>query len=202
MRRVTSSVSGKTPTRARVFGKRNAAAARGAAAALPPPPSIPWQEAWPEVDGAEGRPRIVPRSGTAAILAGLVVGFCLAGLDITRAAVPDPALAPLIGLVAPDGIGTTSALPAMIVLSLFSGARIAAMTLLLSHRLLHGAGWTSHAAYALGGAAAAAAYAGVVMAFGHPPVHGWILDVAAGGGAGFFYRMFAGARPEPAKTSG
>ncbi|WP_158807419.1 hypothetical protein [Beijerinckia sp. L45] len=188
-----------TPT----FGKRNRASAAPRQNLAPTPAAgpavaIPDQAAFfaaarQEIDPPDTRRKIVPRSFRAALLAGLVVAFCLAGLDITKAAAVDPALEPLLkmsGLLANIG----QALPYMIALSLLSGARTAATTLLIAHRLLAWRGESGYLAYAAGGAAAAAVWTVLVLVLlGHAPTHGWVLDIAAGAGAGFFYRMFAGA---------
>jgi hypothetical protein len=185
------------PPSSPTFGKRNRTPPR-------PAPSIPaavavadqaafFATARRDVEETDERPRIVPRSFRAALLAGLVVGFCLAGLDVTHGVATDAALDPL--LKASGLLGDVEkALPWMIALSLLSGARTAAATLLISHRLLAWAGQSTHFAYAAGGAAVAAVYAALVGALGHPSHHGWIIDLAAGAGAGFFYRMFAGAK--------
>lgn len=181
------------------FGKRNRT--RPALRPLPDPVAVAvvdqaafFAAARQDFDAEDSRAKIVPRSFRAAMLAGLVVAFCLAGLDITKAAAVDPALDPLLQMSGLAGsIG--QALPYMIGLSLLSGARTAATTLLIAHRLLAWAGQSSHLAYALGGAAIAATWAALVfMLLGHAPTHGWGLDIAAGAGAGFFYRMFAGAK--------
>ena len=192
------------PSPSPTFGRRNRPSAPPRLPASPSAPAAPdrpavFAEARLDVEAAgDTSHRVVPRSFRAALLAGLVVAFCLAGLDITRAAAIDPALDPLLkrsGLLGDVG----QALPYMIALSLLSGARTAATTLLIAHRLLAWSGRSSHLAYAVGGALVAALWAAfVVVLLGHTPTHGLLLDVAAGGGAGFLYRMFAGAtRAEP-----
>ena len=191
------------PASPRTFGKRNRASPAPrptpAAASAAPPPAVADHAAFfaaarHEVEAPDTRPKIVPRSFRAALLAGLVVAFCLAGLDITKAAALDPALDPLLQMSGLAGsIG--QALPYMIALSLLSGARTAATTLLIAHRLLAWGGQSSHLAYAAGGAAVAALWTVLIFVLlHHAPTHGWILDIVAGAGAGFFYRMFAGAK--------
>jgi hypothetical protein len=186
------------PSTSPPFGKRNRPSAPPRRPASSAPAAAPDQAAVfaavpSTVEEHDTSRRVVPRSFRAALLAGLVVAFCLAGLDITRAAAVDPALDPLLkmsGLLGDVG----QALPYMIALSLLSGARTAATTLLIAHRFLAWSGRSSHLAYAAGGAVTAALWAAlVVVLLRHTPTHGWLLDVAAGGGAGFFYRMFAGA---------
>ena len=143
----------------------------------------------------DGRPLAVPRSFRAAFLAGLVVGCCLAGLDATQA---DAAVRHLAGLL-PDG--APPLLPVVILLGLFGGARAAATNLLVSHWVLRRLGWTSHVAYAASGGAVAACVALLIeralqsgaLETSMFQGHGIAIDVAAGAGAGFFYRVFAGA---------
>jgi hypothetical protein len=180
------------------FGKRNRPSAPpllpvSSVAAAAPDQGAFFAMARPDLEAPDTARKVVPRSFRAALLAGLVVAFCLAGLDIPRAAAVDPALDPLLkmsGLLGDVG----QALPYMIALSLLSGARTAATTLLIAHRFLAWSGRSSHLAYAAGGAVVAALWAVlVVVLLGHTPTHGLMLDIAAGGGAGFFYRMFAGA---------
>ena len=185
------------PTQPAVFGKRNAPrssrtkAADGAsieAAAI-------FAAARAETtDAADARPSVVPRSFTAAFLAGLVVGCSLAGFDVTgRAGASRVAtVAALFG----THVDTTALTPALVLLGLLGGARAGAITMMLVHTLLDRARHTGHAAYAMGGAAASACLASALwFGFAHPPAHGWLIECLAGGGAGFFYRVFAGARP-------
>ena len=186
------------PSTSPPFGKRNRPSAPPRLPASPDAAAAPDQVAIfaavpSTIEEHDISRRVVPRSFRAALLAGLVVAFCLAGLDITRAAAVDPALDPLLKMSGLHG-NVGQALPYMIALSLLSGARTAATTLLIAHRLLAWSGRSSHLAYATGGAVTAALWAAlVVVLLRHTPTHGWLLDVAAGGGAGFFYRMFAGA---------
>lgn len=187
------------PTPAPSFGKRNAPrrvppAASGVPAIAPAHAAFFAQLRVESRDDDE-RPRVVPRSFRAALLAGLVVGFCLAGLDATQA---DTTLRHVAGLV-PGG--APKLLPVVILFGLLGGARAAATNLLVSHWLLRRLGWSGHIAYAAGGGAVAAGVALVVQGlagsgFVEPSLlhgHGVALDVAAGVGAGFFYRVFAGA---------
>ena len=143
--------------------------------------------------------REVPRSFRAALLAGLVVGCCLAGLDVTKAGETLRALSS--GLLTSDA--TPRLVPVVVVLGLLGGARAAATSLLIAHAGLRRLGLTTHLAYAVGGAAvvgalsyftAALAQAGLFDA-GLLPSHALAIDVAAGAGTGFFYRVFAGSRP-------
>ncbi|MCX8255212.1 membrane protein of unknown function [Beijerinckiaceae bacterium RH CH11] len=141
--------------------------------------------------------RVVPRSFRAAFLAGLVVGCCLAGLDVTNAGETLRALTS--GLL--PGDATPKLVPVVVLLGLAGGARAAATSLLLAHGMLRRLALTHHVAYALGGAAVAGAlsYLTALVAqtglldAGLLPSHGLAIDTAAGAGAGFFYRVFAGS---------
>ena len=181
---------------AQPFGRRNVAPARplpsaAAGSNYPAVPPVPHGESDAEERAAEDE-LAVPRSFLAALLAGLAVGFCLVGLDIGHAGAVDPMLQPLFRQVGAD---PRQALPYTITLGLLTGARTAATTLLVAHRLLAGARLTGFAAYAAGGALVAAAWAMFAQALGHAPAHGWPLDLLAGAAAGALYRLFAGARP-------
>lgn len=141
----------------------------------------------------DSRALVVPRSYKAAFLAGLVVGCALVGFSVTGAPTTDPFAE--IGQAFGTSIDTRGALPVVLLLGLFGGARAAAMTVLPVHGLLTKVEQTSHAAYAAGGALAAVALAGVLLlVLGHAPAHGWPVEIAAGAGCGFLYRVFAGAR--------
>jgi hypothetical protein len=130
----------------------------------------------------------VPRSLRAALLAGLCVGFFSAALNITATPSLGKELAPLLGDAALP-------LPAIsILLGLWSAARTSMMSLLVTQRILNYFGRTQHIAYALGGATTALAYAGVIHLLGPGlPHHGFGVEFITGLGAGFFYRLFAGA---------
>ena len=180
------------------FGKRNAPRPTGQAtprAVLQPEHAALFAVIRAETYDNDERPVAVPRSVRAALLAGLVVGFCLAGLDATRA---DATLRRLAGLV-PGG--APQMLPVVILLGLFGGARAAAANLLFSHWLLRRMGWSGHLAYTVGGGMVAACVATLTRGLIDDGLiepdmlrgHGWAVDVAAGAGAGFFYRVFAGS---------
>ncbi len=196
-----------TRSPASTFGKRNAATPTRANVAPPAPGQAAvvaeaafFAEARREIATRDAPARVVPVSVRAAVLAAIVVSCFLVSLDIGKTASVDPALTPLLEM---EGLkdAAAKAMPAMILLSLVGGVRIAAATLLIAHRLLAWAGQTSPVAYAIGGAALTVAYAGALMALTHqPPTHGWLVDLAAGAGSGFFYRMFAGAGPEDSKV--
>lgn len=196
-------MSAVSPSPSPVFGKRNARVASPAAPAAPAVSAGPdhaafFAETRREIAEDDTRPLVVPRSFRAAILAGLAVGFCLAGLDVTRA---NETLRHLSGLLS-VGDDTARLLPVVILLALLGGARAAATNLLISHSLLRRVGWTGHAAYAFGGGAVAAGLSLLALALiqggfldaAMTPTHDWPIDAAAGAGAGFFYRVFAGAR--------
>ena len=149
---------------------------------------------------AAARPAAVPRSAKAAFLAGLVVGCGLAGFDVTGTAglaklhaVTD-ALSGHLGVTVDTGVlNPTVLVPATMLLGLLGGARAAAMTVLPVHWLLARAGWTGHGAYAAGGAGATTLVAAaLLLALGQAPVHGWMVEVAAGAACGVLYRVFAG----------
>jgi hypothetical protein len=145
----------------------------------------------------DDRPVVVNRSLKAAFLAALAIGCCLAGFDVSGQG----------GFARLDGVATMLGLqfdpqyllPGLILLGLVGGARTASMTILIVHGVLKAMDETSLLAYALGGAAAAALFSvSLLVLFAHPPAHGWAIDLAAGAGSGFFYRIFAGSkRVEP-----
>ena len=151
-----------------VFGKRSAAPSRGAVRAAP---------AAREEQESEVRPRAVPRSFRAALLAGLVVGCCLAGLDATQAGATLHALSH--GALSIEA--APRMLPLVIALALYGGARAAATSLLVAHAVLR--------------RLAQAGFLDASLA-----THGLAFDVAASLGAGFLYRVFAGAALVEAET--
>ena len=181
-----------------VFGKRSAPRFTPARAVPEPDHAAFFAAARAETTEAT-RERAVPRSFRAALLAGLVVGCCLAGLDATHAGETLRALT--VGLVSAET--APKLVPVVILLGLWGGARAAATSLLVAHAVLRRCGLTTHLAYAAGGAmvAAAVSLAGLALAqtglVGAEalPSHGLALDALAGAGAGFFYRVFAGAAP-------
>ena len=185
------------------FGRRSAPVGRVRTAAPSPAASAQDHAAFFAAARAEiedtPRERAVPRSFRAALLAGLVVGCCLAGLDVTRANETLHALSD--GLLSSDA--APRLVPVVILLGLYGGARAAATSLLVAHAILRRIGLTGHLAYAAGGAIVASALSLVTAAVaqagwfdsGLLPSHGLAIDVAAGAGAGFFYRVFAGAAP-------
>jgi hypothetical protein len=161
------------------------------AAALMPSPADA------EADERRAR-RTVPYSLRAGLLAGLVVSLMQAGLVIVAAKAQSASLA---GLAAMTGVSPQDMLPLVVAGSLLDGAQATGFTVLTAHSVLKRFAVTGHAAYALGGAAAAAVYAvgALLLGFG-APAHGWAIELATGLGAGFFYRVFAGAasRARPA----
>lgn len=149
-------------------------------------------------DAREDRRLVVPRSFKAAFLAGLVVGCALAGFDVTAAetpATPAPFATIAAALGSPMDTSPMNLAPATILIGLFGGARIAATTMIVVHTLLNWADCSSRTAYAIGGAAVSAAVsAALLVALGHPPAHGWVIELAAGAAGGLLYRVFAGRR--------
>ncbi|MDR3461816.1 MAG: hypothetical protein P4L76_05830 [Beijerinckiaceae bacterium] len=184
---------------AREFGKRQPV--RRTVPAPKPPLVVPVEQAAVFAtirqelgDVIPAQLREVPRSFSAAILAGLVTGFFLVGLDIGQPVPADAALQPLLERAGIDDIAGR-AQPYMIALSLLGGARAAASALLIAHRLLARVGQTSLAAYTLGGAGINLLCADLFFAVGGiPPRHGWPVEIAAGAAAGLFYRLFAGTK--------
>ncbi|HWG04733.1 MAG TPA: hypothetical protein VG271_06950, partial [Beijerinckiaceae bacterium] len=129
-------------------------------------------------------------SWRAGMLAGLVVSFLQAG-TIVAGSKADATLAGVASLV---GIDAQMTVPLVIAGSLLNSAQTIAFTIFISHRLLQRYALTSHVAYALGGAAAAAVCAAAWLALGFgAPEHGWTIEIATGLAAGALYRLFAGA---------
>jgi hypothetical protein len=133
----------------------------------------------------------VPTSWRAGLLAGLVVSLMQAGTVIIEAKAQSASLS---GLAAMTGVSPHTMLPLVVAGSLLDGAQTTGFTILTAHWVLKRFVVTGHVAYALGGAAAAAVYAvgALLLGFG-APAHGWAIELATGLGAGFFYRVFAGA---------
>ena len=180
------------------FGKRNAPRpARSAIAVAAPAPEHAafFAEVRADIRDDDQRPVAVPRSFRAALLAGLVVGSCLAGLDATKADMTLRHLGALMPGAAPR------MLPMVILFGLFEGARAAAANLLGAHWVLRRIGWSGHFAYAVGGGVVAAGVATLTQGLIDQGLiepemlrtNGLGLDIAAGAGAGFFYRVFAGS---------
>jgi hypothetical protein len=153
------------------------------AASLMPPALAP--------ESAERRAGAVPTSWRAGLLAGLVVSLMQAGMVIVEAKAQSASLA---GLATMTGVSPQDMLLLVVAGSLLDGAQTTGFTVLTAHKALKRLAVTGHAAYALGGAAAAAVYAvgALLLGFG-APAHGWAIALATGLGAGFFYRVFAGA---------
>ena len=147
-------------------------------------------------DGREVRRMIVPRSFKAAFLAGLVVGCALAGFTATEtSAAPSPLATITAALGTPIDTSSLDLTPVKILLGLFGGARMAVTTMLVVQTLLDRADLSSRSAYAVGGAMVSAVFAAVTLvALGHPPAHGWPIEVVAGAACGLLYRVFAGRR--------
>lgn len=184
----------------RPFGKRNrvapvspAAVARSMAASADADPHRAFfAAARAETDPIEAGGAVeVPRSLRAAVLAGIVVGCGLAGLDATEK------LAALhsLGDALPGQAELRLLLPALMLLAIVGGGRSAATSLLVAHNVLTRMRQTGHLAYALGGGVASVLFAGLfLLVLGHAPEHGIAIDVLAGAAGGFFYRVFAGTR--------
>ncbi len=191
------------------FGRRTSppAATRGFRKGAGRPGSTPFatspeqRAAFAEAAGAldrdAERQAAVPRSFKAAFLAGLVVGCGLAGFDATGTAGFARLHAVTVDLDLPVDAGVLPPallVPTIMLLGLLAGARAAAMTVLPVHWLLAKVDATGHGAYAAGGAGGSALVAGaLLLILGHPPAHGWAVEVAAGAACGVLYRVFAGA---------
>jgi hypothetical protein len=136
---------------------------------------------------------VVPRSWRAGILAGLLVSAMQAGFVIIKAKTgADPTTA---GLLQMAGVDPDKALPLLLAGSLLSGAQATASTILFAHWALRRLNNASFIAYGIGGGIAAGALAYAAQALGLAEMeHGLALEIATGAAAGFFYRMFAGAR--------
>jgi hypothetical protein len=136
---------------------------------------------------------IVPKSWRAGLLAGLVASLIQAGMVMVGAKTHSASLSGLGSLI---GIDPQAMTPLVLAGSVFDGAQTVGFTVLLAHRVLKRHAITSYAAYALGGGAAAAicAAAWSLIGFGGPE-HGWVVEIATGLAAGYFYRLFAGANP-------
>lgn len=190
-----------------VFGKRSLSpsqAAPRAVAAAPAPEHAAIFAAARAEQAEDERSRVVPRSLRAATLAGLVVGCCLAGLDAMRAG--DTLRALSHGLLSGDA--TPPLVPVVVALGLYGGARTAAIVLIVAHAALRHLEMTSHAAYAAAGGAVALAFSTLSVAAQQAGLvdaallssHGPALDAAAGIGAGFLYRVLAGAGFKAVRT--
>lgn len=185
------------------FGRRGRPPAGGGAVASVPlrhPVPQPERELPPELlasilqaapqeaiaDGAKAHK--IAWSFRAAVLAGLIVGLFNAAVnatsflsfgtygDLMKDLPLGDAKMPLLVTVAAAG--------------LWGGARASALTLLLAHSILDRIGQTSAPAYVCAGAAASGLYAIVTGLLGFDSAH-LAMDVMVGGGAGFFYRLFA-----------
>ena len=184
------------------FGKRNRPLPSVEDAAVAEAQAAFFKSIRIEAEATEGARRVVPRSFRAALLAGLVVGCGLAGLDATRNGDMLRHLSDLAGDGGPIG-DPRRLLPVLLVLGLLGGARAAAANLLVAHWVLRRVGWTHPLADAGAGAVVAAVVAALlqqIVAAGlidptTAPSHGLAIDIAAGAAAGVFYRIFAGTAP-------
>lgn len=197
------------PTRPASFGKRGASASRPAAQSRSTPRSalettstgVPISElaktlmAKPSSDEPDHRTSakgVVPTSWRAGILAGLAASSLQAGYVILQASNSNDQVS---AMLAAAGVDQTKTLPILLLSSLIGGGEATASTILFVHSLLRKAGQTNLVAYAVGGGVVAAGVSALMQALGTSfgpttlPV-----DIATGVAAGFFYRMFAGAR--------
>ena len=149
----------------------------------------------------------VPTSWRAGILAGVAVSCMQAGLVVLKAKT-----GPLqVGPIELTGVSGSTAVAVQLVGSLWSGAEATASTVLFAHQILRRMRDTSLVTYTLAGGVVAGALAyltmtlgglkgedalsGVLHSIGNAgPEHGWLVELATGAAAGFFYRLFAGAR--------
>ncbi len=133
---------------------------------------------------------IVPASGRAALLAGLVVACLHASLDLGASV----ALGQKLGTISIDG-QALPIVPLILLGSLWAGAESSVTGIFFVRTLLAPLQMTHIAAYAICGGLVALAYAAIMQALGWGNFEGLPVDVAMGVGAGFFYRLFAGTRP-------
>ncbi len=128
----------------------------------------------------------------AALLSGFIVAILNAAANASFAA------------TARDGLGFVSfgsadgpIIAALLITALWKGARTSALCLIVVHRLLAWMGRTSYASYIIGGGATSLAFALLIEAFGYGPGAGGLgLEALSGMGAGLFYRLFAGTKPQ------
>jgi hypothetical protein len=126
----------------------------------------------------------------ATLLAGLVTAFLQIGISLGTTI----ALGQRLGTLSIGGQN----LPVVSLIlfgALWSGARSSAFGLFFVHGILSPLGMTHHAAYAMCGGLVALAYAFLAQALGLGDTSTLAADIAAGVASGFFYRLFAGARP-------
>ncbi|WP_020174487.1 hypothetical protein [Methyloferula stellata] len=141
-------------------------------------------------DKTAGRTLVVPASGRAAFLAGLVVAFLHAGLDLGASV----AMGQRLGTLSIDG-RTIPIVPLILLGSLWSGAESSAIGLFFVRTLLAPLRVTHIAAYAICGGFVALAYAAIMHTLGWGDYENLQVDIVMGVAAGFFYRLFAGTRP-------
>jgi hypothetical protein len=133
---------------------------------------------------------VVPASGRAALLAGLVVACLHVSLDLGTAI----ALGQRLGTISVEG-RTVPLVPLILAGSLWSGARSSAIVLFFIRALLSRLEMTHIGSYAVCGGLVAFLYAITMQALGWGDPSTLAVDVATGLAAGFFYRLFAGTRP-------
>ena len=144
----------------------------------------------------DARGMLTPWSGRAAILAGLATACLTAGALLVQNQT-DPlqsaALNSVSSLVGADG---KALVPVLLLLSLWEAGQATFFSVLTSHFVLRRLGATSLSAYATASGAAGLLLAAACQAIGlGRPDSGYYMAAATGACAGFFYRLFAGARP-------
>ena len=196
------------PSKPASFGKRGASA-RPAAQTRPTPRSalettstgVPVSElaktlmAKPAMDDADHRTSakgVVPTSWRAGILAGLAASSLQAGYVILQA---NSGTDQVSAMLAAAGVDQTKTLPILLLSSLLGGGEATGSTILFAHSFLKRTGHNNALAYAVGGGIVAGLSSVVMQAIGASLGPSTLpVDVATGIAAGFFYRMFAGAR--------
>ena len=134
----------------------------------------------------------VPRSWRAAILAGAAVSCLNAGFVILKAKNGSAEMGAMLQMA---GVDEARSLPILLAASLWTGSEAAATTVLFAHSGLKRIGQSSILAYALAGAAVTGIFTALTQALGMGGgEYGWPIEIATGAAAGFFYRVFAGAR--------
>jgi hypothetical protein len=201
------------PTPAKPFGRRNLPAENAAATLIQQTPAALGYQPSNAVDTATSeallkftaelaerrrnseynfnleKNLIVPYSGRAALLAGLIAAFIHASLDLGGSI----AFGQQSSIVTMTG--QTVAVPLLLLAGLWSGARASLIGLICVRLILARLQITHVGAYALCGGLVGLLYSLILHLNGWDHLEVLGLDSATGLAAGFFYRIFAGTRP-------
>ncbi len=151
---------------------------------------------------------VVPTKPVAWGLAILAVTCLQAGMIILESRNKSVNLA---GVVTMEVETVQSAIALNLAASLFHGFEVTTKVIMVVHSIMLRMKKASMLAYCVGGCLVTAAFALVRFYLGglpddhilaayshrlgnHGPEHGWLVELASGAAAGFFYRVFAGAR--------